>query len=224
MTRIHADWRSKIHDILRAKRRKKLTGDYIQQSLDYFEILLPHLQVGREVVLKRERISAITEGLWSESSITKFFQHLARTEVLDCRNAGANGLGIRLLRNLTESPWRNRRPSEEAEIPPLPIPDDDDYSSTVDLDLAIEAIDAVAGILGSIELSDERTAVPPVQESNPSRLERALKNLAKIRAALVSGDDAGLSEVINEPPFPQRAFYRSTAQSRLDHQATAELR
>jgi hypothetical protein len=213
--RIHADWRSKIHDVLRAKRRKKITGDYIQQSLDYFEMLLPHLRIGSDVVLTRERISKITEGLWSESSITKFFQHLARTEVMDCQSAGANGLRIKLLKDLTESPWRNRRP-EEAETdtptgPMVEIPDDEDYSATVNLDLAIEAIDAVAGTLVGVEI-----CYPPKEaklEDAADRVARAIRNLAKIRTSLVSGDDAGLAEVVNEVPPRHRTFYRRPEQA-----------
>lgn len=208
---IHADWRSKIHDILRARRRKKLTGDYIQQSLDYFEMLLPHLRVGSEVVMTREKISKITEGLWSESSITKFFQHLARTEVLDCRSAGANGIGITLLRDLTESPWRNRRPEAETEEPegppPTELPCDESYTATVDLDLTIQALDAVAATLAEIEIPCPAPRDPTLEEAT-ERVERALRNVRKIRAALSVGDDTGLSEVVNETPPRHRFFYR----------------
>jgi hypothetical protein len=197
---------------MRAKRRKKLTGDYIQQSLDYFEMLLSHLRINSEVVLKRERISEISEGLWSESSITKFFQHLTRTNILDCQNRGASGLGITLLKDLTESPWKNRQ-SETGEVSPeVGIPEDEDYTATVDLDLAIEAIDTVAGLLGSIEMPDHPTATPAWQEPHPARLERAIENLSKIRAALVTGNDAGLSEVVNEDPVRPRRFYRRPEQ------------
>lgn len=209
---IHADWRSKIHDILRAKRRKKLTGDYIQQSLDYFEMLLPHLRINSEIVLKRERISEITEGLWSESSITKFFQHLTRTNILNCQNRGANGLGIKLLKDLTESPWKSRQSEIEEGPSAREVPEDEDFTTTVDLDLAIEALDAVSELLGSIELPRPDMAAPGWQDSDPIRLERAIESLSRIRTALVSGDDAGLSEVITEASARPRRFYRRPEQ------------
>lgn len=210
--RIHQDWRSKIHDVLRAKRRKKLTGDYIQQSLDYFEMLLPHLRIGSEVVLTREKISKLTEGLWSEASITKFFQHLARTNVVDYQSRGVNGLGIKLLKDLTESPWKNRRPEEESATPDVDVPEDEDYTATVDLDLAIEALDAVTGMLTKIDFPQTKVAAITNQEDGDMRLARAISALGKIRAALVTGDDAGLSEVVNETSSRHRTFYRRPEQ------------
>lgn len=207
---IHADWRSKIHDILRAKRRKKLTGDYIQQSLDYFEMVLPHLRVGSEVVLTRDRVSDLTEGLWSQSSITKFFQHLSKTEVMDCRSAGIHGLGITLLRDLTESPWKNRRPET------TPEPEDEPqtgehYSTSLDLDLTTGALDSVVRNLVAVNLTTPRglLSVPEdnVQDAK-RRIASAIKDLRQIRKSLSVGDEAGLTEVLEANQAEPRAFYR----------------
>lgn len=204
---IHQDWRSKIHDVLRAKRRKKLTGDYIQQSLDYFEQILPKLKVGREIVVKREDLSSMTGGAWSESSITKFFQHLAKTEVLNYRSAGSKGIGVTLLRDLTSSPWKSRRPAPKEERPVAPKsmdhfnpPSDEDYCTSVDLDLTLEALDSVARELLSIDLSFARDfAGGPAAKlyEAQERIARSVRNLERIRAALGTGDDADLEGIVS---------------------------
>jgi len=204
---IHADWRSKIHDVLRSKRRK-VSGDYIQQNLDYFDMVLPHLRLNNEVVMKREKISAFTDGQWSEQSITKFFQHLTRTEVLDCRSAGARGLGITLLRDLTASPWKSRRedptPSEVDAMSPTPrprfeAPSDENYSTSVDMDLTLEALDTVARDLLGIDLSFAKNfAGGPAGKlyEAQERITRSVQRLERIRAALGTGDDSDLEEIV----------------------------
>lgn len=210
MPHIHPDWRSKIHDVLRAKRRKKLTGDYIQQSLDYLESVLPLLRLNQEVVMKREALSQATDGAWSESSITKFFQHLASTEVLDYRSAGAKGIGVTLLRDLAASPWKSRRPDadlEETAMTPTPTPphrfeapSDEDYSTSVDLDLTLSALDAVARNLLAVDLSfSNQFAGGPAEKlyEAQDKIGRAVRDLERIRAALGTGDDSDLERIVN---------------------------
>lgn len=208
MPNIHPDWRSKIHDVLRAKRRKKLTGDYIQQSLDYFDAILPLLRLDREVVMKREEISQATDGAWSESSITKFFQHLDNTEVLTYRSAGAKGIGVTLLRDLTASPWKSRRPDADPEEPvmsPTPshrfeAPSDENYSTSVDLDLTLSALDSVARNLLAIDLSfSSQFAGGPAEKlyAAQDKIGQAVRDLERIRAALGTGDDSDLERIVN---------------------------
>jgi hypothetical protein len=210
LPRIHSDWKSKIHDVLRAKLRSKLTGDYIQQSLDYFDMVLPMLKLRQEVVMKREEFSRATNGEWSESSITKFFHHLAKTEVLDCRSAGAKGIGVTLLRDLTVSPWKSRRPdAQHHEVPsmnPPPIPNarfeapsDEDYCTSVDLDLTLAALDTVARNLLTIDLSFARNfAGEPAEKlySAQDKVARAVRDLERIRAALGTGDETDLEGIV----------------------------
>lgn len=226
---IHKDWRSKIHDVLRIK-RVKLTGDYIQSNLDRFDLLLPRLVLGREVVLQRKDISALTNGEWSESSVGKFLKYLSRTGVVSVRSAGSRGLGITLHKDLTQSPWKRRRASEtgkvtikqptkvedrnplkeEVEFEPMPtatpqpvsqfqVPQDDDYCTTLSLDMTLSALDKVAHGLLRVDTSfvkklsgEQAVAAYKVQEA----LALAVRQLGQIRSAVGAGDNSDLEEIV----------------------------
>lgn len=217
---IHQDWRTKIHDILRTK-RTKLTGDYIQRSLDQFDLLLPRLLSSGEVLMRREDISKLTRGEWSESSVGKFMQHLAKAGVISVRSAGIHGLGITLLKDLTKSPWKRRRdageiPTEEAPNrveesrgtqmptatpPQYDVPEDADYCTSVDLDLALGALDVVSRDLLGIDLAfAKQFAGAPAAKiyEAQERIMRCVKSLNQIRSAIGAGDDTDLERIVGQ--------------------------
>jgi hypothetical protein len=224
MSTVHTDWRSKIFTDLRDK-RSRVSGDYIQRNLDRFDTLLPRLRVGREVVMQRRDISDLTQGEWSEASITTFLQHLQRAGVISVTGRGARGLGLTLREDLTESPWKSRRSEEssvsmveetqdnplvedvEFESMPTPVPpsrfevpEGDDYSTSVDLDLTLAALDAVARDLLGIDLSFAKdfagrpaAALYGAQE----KITQAVRHLEQIRSALGAGDDSDLEGIVD---------------------------
>lgn len=227
--RVHDDWRGKIHDTLRQK-RVKLTGDYIQRNLDRFNLLLPRLRLGREVVMQRRDISAITGGEWSEASIGKFLGHLTKTGAVEVRNAGSRGLGITLKHDLTESPWRSRRSGtgrvvpepegveedtesplqEDVEFEPMPtapqpvqpqydVPEDADYSTSLDLDLTLSALDTVAHNLLRVDLSfakDFSGAPAAKLYEAQEAITLAVRQLGQIRSAIGAGDNSDLEGIV----------------------------
>lgn len=225
---IHQDWRGKIHDVLRIK-RVKLTGDYIQRNLDRFDLLLPLLVVGREIIMQRRDVSALTDGEWSEASIGKFLKYLTRTGVVDIRYAGSRGLGITLKHDLTKSPWKSRQTDtgrfvvdppttgvdeedpfkKEPEFEPMPtapqpvrehhIPEDEDYSTSLCLDLTLNALDTVTDGLLKIDLAFAKEfsggAVAKIYEAQEAVM-LAVRQLGRIRSAIGAGDDSDLEEIV----------------------------
>jgi hypothetical protein len=219
---IHQDWRGKIHDALRAS-RTKLAGDYIQRSLDYFNLLLPKLVVGREVVMQRRDVSQVSKGEWSEASIGKFLQHLVKANVVEVRNAGSRGLGITLKHDLTESPWKSRRsdtgrvihvvgaeaikepetPMTAAPPPVRDVPSDDDYCTNLDLDLTLSALDAVSLSLLKVDLNfaKEFSGEPAAKLYKAQKaITIAVRQLGQIRSAIGAGDDSDLEEIVASAP------------------------
>lgn len=94
--------------------------------------------------------------------------------------------------------------------PPMPVstpqhishfdpPEDDDYCTSVDLDLALAALDTVAGNLLRVDLSFAKNHAGPEAKAIYAAQEKittSVKQLSQIRSAIGVGDDTELKKIV----------------------------
>jgi len=212
--RMHPDARSQIASRLRAT-KAKLKADYIERSLDHLEWLWPHLEVGVEKRLNRAELVELagvdsSGHQWSEQSASRFLHYLDRCKIVYVRNRGKTGLGITLRVDLSQSPWISRRePGATAaptftapDMPPFEVPELEspitngeleDETVYIDQDDLLRALSALERTLAQVRDDLEHTweleaALASEGYKTKEHVLVGLMQLARIRAALLSGD------------------------------------
>jgi len=218
--KLHPDARSEVARRFRAL-GLKLPGPYIEQSLDRLEALLPLIAVGQETVIKRDEIAKVMKEP-SFSIISRLLHHLRKSQLCYVRFAGRNGVGITLRIELTKSPWASRRkPTEtlkvfakaregnrktdalaqEVEVDPMPV--DEQGDTSLNLDTMLAALNQVARSLNNADLKlGALHALTGPAAANAyaakEQIQRAMGQVSKIRAAVVSGTNADLETLLKE--------------------------